>query len=186
MKTWKYKADYFIKKPYDQAELLEAAKRIRLLSERQKKRISVKTFGDFELLIDNKSVELTDEKGKELLALCVDRRGGMVSEEEAVSILWEKNTGDIRSSDLYRKTVAKLEHILGRNGISHFFLTAPGACSIDCGKLNCDLYDCLNGKEEAIADFRMRGVYLTEYSWAEKTFRNLVRYTRLYEGGVKK
>ena len=85
----KVKADYYLIKPYDRKELGDALERARLLSARQKKRVQIRTFGRFEVYIDGRAVYFPNSKAKELLALCVDHRGGTVTLEEAADKLWE-------------------------------------------------------------------------------------------------
>ena len=84
----KVKADYYLTKPYDRKDIAEVLERARLLSARQRKRVYVRTFGRFDVFIDGKAVHFPNAKAKELLALCVDHRGGMVTIEEAADKLW--------------------------------------------------------------------------------------------------
>ena len=74
----KIRADYYLTKPYDSRDIREVLERARLLSARQKKRVYVRTFGRFDVFIDGTAVYFPNAKAKELLALCVDHRGGTV------------------------------------------------------------------------------------------------------------
>lgn len=174
--SWKERAGFFIKKPFIKDDVQNLAEVMRLLMRRQKKRITARTFGRFDLFIDDKLVFFTNSKAKELLALCVDRRGGMVTMEEAVDKLWEDRSYDSRVKNLYRKAVMYLKHYFHEKGMDHVFLTMRGACSIDAGSIDCDLYDLLEGKKEAEQKWWIREAYMEEYSWAEEMSANIERY----------
>ena len=75
----KVKADYYLTKPYNKQDITEALERARLLAARQKKRVYARTFGRFDVFIDGEAVYFPNAKAKELLALCVDHRGGAVT-----------------------------------------------------------------------------------------------------------
>ena len=75
-------------KPYDRKDIEEVLERARLLARRQNKRVYFRTFGRFDMFVDGRAVYFENAKAKELLALCVDRRGGIVTIEEAADKLW--------------------------------------------------------------------------------------------------
>ena len=50
----------------------QALNRARLLAKGQAKRVFIRTFGRFDVFIDEKLVKFSNAKSKELLALCVD------------------------------------------------------------------------------------------------------------------
>ena len=74
MDAFRIKADFYLTKPYDRKDIAEAIERARLLSARLKKRVYLRTFGKFDMFVDGQVVHFTNNKAKELLALCVDRR----------------------------------------------------------------------------------------------------------------
>ena len=83
------RADYYMLKPYRSVDVEDVIERARLLSKRQRKRVHIRTFGRFDLFIDEQVVQFRNAKAKELLALCVERKGGNVKMEEAIDKLWE-------------------------------------------------------------------------------------------------
>lgn len=109
----KIKADYYMTKPYDRNDIEEVMERARLLARRQRKRVYFRTFGRFDMFVDGEAVYFANTKAKELLALCVDRKGGSVTIEEAVDKLWEGRAYDNRVKNLYRKAVMYLRQLLG-------------------------------------------------------------------------
>ena len=169
----KVKADYYMTKPYDSRDIREVLERAKLLSARQKKRVYIRTFGRFDLFIDGKVVYFSNTKAKELLALCVDHRGGAVTIEEAADKLWEDRIYDSRVKNLYRKAVMQIRQILSEYGVEEIFSGNRGSCQIDILKVDCDYYELLKGNPEAVRAWEITGNYLQEYSWAEETCARL-------------
>ena len=101
----------------------------------------------------------------------VDRRGGFVSSEEAISFLWEDELVNPVTLARYRKVALRLKNILEEYGISDVMETVDGKRRIVTEKVRCDLYDYLSGKEEFAQLFK--GNYLTNYSWGENTLAEL-------------
>lgn len=165
----KIKADYYMTKPYDRNDIEEVMERARLLARRQRKRVYFRTFGRFDMFVDGETVSFANTKAKELLALCVDRKGGSVTIEEAVDKLWEGRAYDNRVKNLYRKAVMYLRQLLGELGVEEIFHGNRGSCNIDLLKVDCDYYELLKGNPEAVRVWEMTGNYLQEYSWAEET-----------------
>ena len=163
------KADYYMTKPYDSSDIAEVLSRAKLLAVRQKKRVYIRTFGRFDLFIDGKAVYFANTKAKELFALCVYRRGGTVTMEEAADKLWEDRPYDSQVKNLYRKAVMYIRQILSENGVEDIFLGNRGSCQIDVQKIDCDYYELMRGNPEALREWRLTGNYLQEYSWAEET-----------------
>ena len=81
-----------------------------ILAVRQRKRIAVRTFGRFDVFAAGRPICFKNAKSKELLALCVDRRGGEVMMDEAIDMLWPERPYDDRVKKLYRKSVLMLNH----------------------------------------------------------------------------
>ena len=169
----KIKADYYLTKPYDTKDIREVLERAFLLSARQKKRVYIRTFGRFDVFIDGQAVYFSNTKAKELLALCVDHRGGTVTIEEAADKLWENRVYDSRVKNLYRKAVMQIRQLLAGYGVEEIFSGGRGSCQIDALKVDCDYYELLRGNPEAVREWRITGNYLQEYSWAEETCARL-------------
>lgn len=165
----KIKADYYLTKPYDSMDIKEALERARLLSARQRKRVYIRSFTRFEVFVDSMAVYFPNAKAKELLALCVDHRGGTVTIEEAVDKLWEGREYDNRVKNLYRKAVMQIRQVLSEQGVDDIFYGNRGSCRIDITKIDCDYYELLKGNPEAYKKWKLERKYLEEYSWAEET-----------------
>ena len=159
------RADYYILKPYNTDDVQDVLMRVRLLSKRQKKRVQIRTFGRFDVFIDEKVVIFKNTKAKELLALCVDRKGGNVGLEEAIDKLWEESSVDENVKTRYRKAVAYLNAIFAEYGLPNIFESGYGYCHINKEKITCDYYEYLETNKKPL----YRGEYMHEYSWAEET-----------------
>ena len=137
----------------------------------EEKPISIRTFGYFDVFVGEKPIAFRNKKSKELFALLVDRRGGFVSSEEAISFLWEDEPVSPVTLSRYRKVALRLKNILEEYGISDIVESVDGKRRIAAEKVRCDLYDYLSGKEEYAQLFK--GSYLTNYSWSENTLAEL-------------
>ena len=133
--------------------------------------VYVRTFGYFDVFIGDKPIAFRNQKSKELLALLVDRRGGFITSQEAISFLWEDEPVSQVTLARYRKVALRLKNILEEYGISHIVETVDGKRRIVPERIRCDLYEYLAGGEGSAQSFK--GSYLTNYSWAEATLASL-------------
>lgn len=134
--------------------------------------VRIRTFGYFDVFVDDKPIAFRNEKSKELFALLVDRRGGFVSSEEAISFLWEDEPANSVTLARYRKVALRLKNILEEYGIPHIVESVNGKRRLATDKVQCDLYDYLSGREEFAQLFK--GSYLSNYSWGENTLAELM------------
>lgn len=139
--------------------------------ETEERRVRIRTFGYFDVFVDDKPIAFRNEKSKELLALLVDRRGGFVSSEEAIGFLWEDEPANTVTLARYRKVALRLRNILEEYGIPEIVESVNGKRRIAAEKVRCDLYDYLTGQEAFSQLFK--GSYLTNYSWGETTLAEL-------------
>lgn len=134
--------------------------------------VRIRTFGYFDVFVDEQPIAFRNEKSKELFALLVDRRGGFVSSEEAISFLWEDEPANSVTLARYRKVALRLKNILEEYGIAEIVESVNGKRRLVTDKVKCDLYDYLSGQEEFAQLFK--GSYLTNYSWGENTLAELM------------
>ena len=129
------------------------------------------TFGRFDLIVRGVSVNFHNSKAAELLALCIDRRGGRVNIYEAIEKLWPGRKCDDNSKRLYRRAAKRIEDVLRELGAGNIFSRGRGFCCVIPDNIKCDYYDFLDGDREIIGSFG--GMYMTDYSWAESTLAKL-------------
>lgn len=154
--------------------LLKPVSRERLFSEieyalkgrsvENNKELFVRTFGEFDLLIDGKPISFPRAKSKELLAYLVDRQGGNVTRPTIFAALWEDGFYD-RTMQKYLDTVIRtLRDTLRQYGVEDILEIKGGFLRICPEKVNCDAYRFFAGDPDAINAFR--GEYMSAYSWA--------------------
>ena len=134
--------------------------------------VSIRTFGYFDVFVGDTPIAFRNKKSKELFALLVDRKGGYVTSEEAISFLWEDETANTLTLSRYRKVALRLKSTLEEYGISDIVEAVDGKRRIVMDKVECDLYNYLSGKEEYSQLFK--GSYLINYSWGETTLGELL------------
>lgn len=133
--------------------------------------VSIRTFGYFDVFVGEKPIAFRNKKAKELFALLVDRRGGYITSEEAISFLWEDDPVNSVTLSRYRKVALRLKNTLEEYGISDVMESVDGKRRIVTEKVQCDLYHYLSGEEEHAQLFK--GSYLNNYSWGENTLAEL-------------
>lgn len=134
--------------------------------------VSIRTFGYFDVFVGDIPIAFRNKKAKELFALLVDRKGGYVTSEEAISFLWEDEPVNPLTLSRYRKVALRLKSTLEEYGISDIIEAVDGKRRIVLDKVECDLYNYLSGKDEYAQLFK--GSYLTNYSWGETTLGELI------------
>lgn len=134
-----------------------------------KKRILIRTFGNFELYVDNRPVAFKYEKTKEMLAYLVDRRGAYCNNAEIMAVLWQ-DTSHVSYLSNLKKDMADTLSLLY---CSDLVETARGKMRICLDLVECDYIDWCQGKLHAINQYR--GEYMAQYSWAEFTNGELNR-----------
>ena len=173
------KGDYIVIKPYSKEDIVDAIARARLLSHRLRKKAFIRTFGDFELFIDDIPVHFTSKKAKELLALLTDKRGSFISARTALPVLWEGAPYDDPHASYYRKALGSLERTLEENGAEDLLIHRGREVALNPDKVDCDLFLALAGDSEALNAFG--GIYLNQYSWGEESLGYLNKVLRTKE-----
>ena len=127
--------------------------------------ITIRTFGNFEVLCNGKPVEFERSKAKELLAYLVSRGGATVTRKEIAAILFENQEYDIKTQDYISKIYRSLRMTLKSIHAEDILIKGRNLYGVDLSKVNCDSMDYLNGLPYAINLFQ--GEYMSQYSWAE-------------------
>jgi hypothetical protein len=137
--------------------------------------VFARTFGHFDLFLDGFPVVFSSKKEKELLALLIDRNGGTLSPNEAISYLWEEEGTNEKVATRYRKLAMGLKNTLAKHGIENILINNRGVRSINVSALTCDYYELLAGNEKYKNAFH--NSYMTDYSWGEETLATLWDYS---------
>lgn len=129
--------------------------------------VFIRTFGHFDVFVNEEAVLFNHPKAKELLALLVDRRGGFVSASEAISCLWEEEPANKTTLARCRKAALQMKQTLRKYGIDSIIATVNGKRRILTDQCYCDYYQYL--RNGADASRKPMNSYMNEYSWAEST-----------------
>ena len=121
-----------------------------------------KAFGNFEAYYRGEPIFFERGKTKELLAYLVDR-GTMCTNNEIMAAIWE----DDNKNSYLRNLIKDLLDTFEKLGCQNVIVRGWGKIGIAKDLIACDYYDYLDGKPEAINNYR--GEYMTQYSWAEYT-----------------
>jgi len=155
-----YASDY-ITKPVSAKAIKRAMENLRYPIE-EKKKISIKAFGNFAVFFNDVGINFRLEKSKELLAYLVDRKGAPVNRREVASVLYEEGNFDRNEQKSLSRVASWLKEDLENNGIVGFFKNESGNYSIDKSMCDCDYFDFENGKTQLY-----HGEYMEQYSWGE-------------------
>ncbi|MDO5573505.1 MAG: response regulator [bacterium] len=156
---------YVLKPVTEEAVKRELAELRHPVPQSDDERVKIKTFGHFEIFVDDEPVKFAYSKTKELLALLVDRNGAFCTSREAVAALWE-NEEDLEKKNTYIKRLrADLSTTLDRLECVDIIEKKRGMLCILPKKVSCDYYDWLKGLPYAINAYQ--GEYMSQYSWGE-------------------
>ena len=100
----------------------------------------MRTFGHFDVFVDDEPIMFKSHKAKELLALLVDRRGGTVTTDQIIGTLWEERPNDQYRQNLCSKIGKTLEKELKENNIEHILVSARGIKRVNTSEFRCDFY----------------------------------------------
>lgn len=135
-----------------------------------KKLLTIKCFGNFEVLSGNAGLPFKRTKAKELLAVLVDRNGSGMTAKQLCAILFADDTDDAKNTVYLRQLILDLKTTLKSVGAAEVLRHETPFYRVDVGLIQCDYLSFLEtGKPE------FRGEYMTQYSWAEETCAALCR-----------
>ena len=129
--------------------------------------VEARTFGNFDLLVDGKTVKFKQAKCKELLAYLIDRHGGDVSRAEAFGILYQDRPYDRSMQKQFDVIIRSLKKTLVEYGIAEIFEMSHAKMRILPERFSCDAYRFLDADAAAVNAYR--GEYMSNYSWGSDT-----------------
>ena len=135
--------------------------------QKQKQSLVAKTFGNFNLMYENKVVKFSRTKSDELIAYLIYKKGSSMKTKELISILWGDNADSTHYGSYFRNLIVDIKHTLGELQIQNFFIAEYNNFRINPEVIKCDYYDFLNGDQIAIKSFA--GEFMSQFSWAEET-----------------
>lgn len=154
-----------ILKLLDQLALYRGAAREE--KEKEKGKVKIRTFGNFEVLVGDRPIVFKRDKAREILAYIVDRMGTGATRPEIAAILWEDAPYDRTHQSNLNVYIGELKRALREAGAEDILLSLGGRFLIDVARVDCDIYRYLDG-DPSLTD-KYCGEYMSEYSWAEVT-----------------
>ena len=133
-------------------------------SKASEKRITIKCFGNFEVLCGGEILPFKRKKAKELLAVLVDRNGAGMTAKQICAILFPDDTDDAKNAAYLRQLVLDLKNTLKMIQAEEVLQHETPYYRIDTNVVRCDYFSFLEtGKP------KFHGEYMAQYSWAEET-----------------
>ena len=129
--------------------------------------IHIKTFGTFDVYVEDRPVSFKLAKAKELLAYLVDKQGSGVTRAELFAAVWEDSLYDRRMQKQLDVYIRSLRETLQEYGISEIMEMEKGVLRVKPGTFICDAYLFYSGDSDVINSYR--GEYMSSYSWASMT-----------------
>ena len=127
------------------------------------KLLTIKCFGNFEVLYNGEILPFKRKKAKELLAVLVDRNGAGVTAKQICAILFPDDTDDTKNMAYLRQLVLDLKNTLKLIKAEDVLQHETPYYRIDPNLIKCDYHSFLEtGKPQ------FHGEYMTQYSWAEE------------------
>ena len=128
------------------------------------KLLTIKCFGNFEVLCNGEALPFKRKKAKELLAVLVDRNGAGMTTKQICAILFPDNTDDTKNAAYLRQIMLDLKNTLKILQAEDVLQHDTPYYRIDTNLVKCDYLSYLEtGKPQ------FHGEYMTQYSWAEAT-----------------
>jgi len=145
----------------------------------KKPRVTIHTFGYFDVFVDGKPVVFRYEKSKEMLAILVDRKGSFVANPYLISCLWEDEPYNEKIQSRCRQTAYRMMETLKQYGIEDIVEKVSGRRRIIPEMVDCDCFNYIQGKNVSGQTFN--GAYMSDYSWGETTLSALTQSNNTIE-----
>lgn len=145
----------------------------------KKPKVTIHTFGYFDVFVDGKPVVFRYEKSKEMLAILVDRKGSFVANPYLISCLWEDEPYNEKIQSRCRQTAYRMMETLKQYGIEDIVEKVSGRRRIIPEMVDCDCFNYIQGKNVNGQSFN--GAYMSDYSWGETTLSALTQTNNIIE-----
>ena len=128
------------------------------------KLLTIKCFGNFEVLHNGEFLSFKRKKAKELLAVLIDRNGAGMTAKQICTILFPDDTDDTKNAAYLRQLILDLKNTLKMNGAENVLQHDTPYYRINTNLVKCDYFSFLESGKPTF-----HGEYMTQYSWAEET-----------------
>ena len=166
-------ASGYLMKPISTKDVRKEIENLRNPVSAPKKRVYIRTFGNFELFVDGETIHFSRKPAKELLAYLVDRKGSAVTRRELCDVLLQDAAFTRKSQDYLTKIVRELQKSLEAVNAQNIVNLDRSEYSVIPENFDCDAYDYLNGVPDAFNSFY--GEYMSQYPWGEKSIQQFYK-----------
>ena len=128
------------------------------------KLLTIKCFGNFEVLYNGDILHFKRKKAKELLAALIDRNGAGMTAKQLCAILFPDNTDDTKNAAYLRQLILDLKNTLRTICAEDVLRHDTPYYRIDTNLVKCDYFSFLE-----TGNPKFLGEYMSQYSWAEET-----------------
>ncbi|MBR4875242.1 MAG: response regulator [Clostridia bacterium] len=128
------------------------------------KLLTIKCFGNFEVLHNGESLPFKRKKAKELLAVLVDRNGAGLTAKEICATLFPEDSDDAKNAAYLRQLILDLKNTLKSVRAEEVLQHDTPYYRIDTNLVQCDYFSFLETGKPGF-----HGEYMSQYSWAEET-----------------
>ena len=129
--------------------------------------IHIKTFGTFDVYVDDRPISFKLAKSKEILAYLVDKQGSGVTRAALFAAVWEDSLYDRKMQKQLDVYIRSLRETLQVYGISEIMEMEKGVLRVNPETFVCDAYLFYSGDSDTINAYQ--GEYMSAYSWASMT-----------------
>ncbi len=166
-------ASGYLMKPISRKDVQRELSNLRNPLDITKKRVFVRTFGNFDIFVDGENLHFSRKPAKELLAYLIDRKGSGVSRKEMCSVLLRDDAFTRKSQDYLTKIAKELLKTLDSVGAANIVNLDRGDYFVIPDNFDCDAYDYLKGYPDAFNNFY--GEYMSQYPWAETSIQQFYK-----------
>lgn len=166
MDALKLRASGYLIKPVSSDQIKEEMANLRTpITVDETKKISVRTFQNFDVFSGNSVVEFPRSKSKEIFAYLIDRAGTSAALSEIAAILWDDGVYNRSRQKQMQVFIHDMLKALKKVGAEDVIVKNRLGIAVDTEKIDCDAYRFMKGEPAAINSYR--GEYMSPYSWAE-------------------
>ena len=171
LEAFKLHASGYLMKPVRAKDIEDESANRRYAPQESGCNIEAKTFGQFDILVNGKSIHFKRAKSKEVIAYLIDRRGSGVTKRDLASVIFEDSLYTANVQDYLGKILKELDNTLKAENVSELLVKKHNYYAVNTSMIKCDLYDYLDKDCKNSPQFF--GEYMNQYSWAEMTLANL-------------
>ena len=170
VEAFRLRAVGYLLKPVDREQLVEELAYVRELrgisvGGSDAASVYVQTFGNFDLLVQGRSVTFERSRSREILAYLVMKNGTSVTRAELAALFWPDEIYDHSHQKQMDVFIRSLRSTLQQCGAGEILEMSRNGLRVRPDRFSCDFYRFLQGDPAAVNAYC--GEFMNNYSWAE-------------------